>query len=171
MALLSSAVVYSIYIYLPDYLLTTYGTLPLEYEGVLVEITDWEQLVFYVKSLGYMLLGVTFAHKMAHDKSKMKPFWQLIKVFFKILYLGAFIFVDFTNIDVSLAILTESELALTINLEVLFWGMMGAIIFDIVTTILDFLITFIPEKEKEPKTDTTDVSTYNATYDGTAEGF
>lgn len=170
MALLSSTGVYFLYIYLPDYLLTNYGSTDLSWGGLLVEITDWEQLVFYVKSLGYMLLGVTFAHKMAHEKSTMKPFWQLIKVIFKIIYLGAFIFVDFTSIDVTLAILTESSLALNINLEVLFWGMMGAVIFDIAITVLDFLITFIPEKEKEPKIKA-EADAYSTTYSSEAEGF
>ena len=35
-----------------------------------------------------------------------------------------------------------------INLTVLFWFMMGSIIFDIIATIFDFLAAFIPEKEK-----------------------
>ncbi len=168
MALLSSAGVYFMYIYVPDYLLTTYGTTPLAYGGVLVEITDWTQLVFYVKSLGFMVLGVNFAHKMAHDKSKIKPFWKLIQVVMKIIYLGAFIFVDFTTIDVSLALFTESSLSLTIDIEILFWGMMGAVIFDIALTVLDFLIAFIPEKEQS---DTGGTQNSDTTYKVTAEDF
>jgi len=152
LAVLSAAVSWVLYIYLPEYLLNFVSgngiTLPI----ATIEIGSFDQLVFYVKSIGYMIVGITFAHVMAEKGTKIKPIWHLIRVFFKILFWGLFIFVDFSVIDVIAPLSLGVELGMKINLTVLFWFMMGGIIFDIIATILDFLAAFIPEKEKMEKT-------------------
>jgi len=152
LAVLSAAVSWVLYIYLPEYLLNFVSgngiTLPI----ATIEIGSFDQLVFYVKSIGYMIVGITFAHVMAEKGTKIKPIWHLIRVFFKILFWGLFIFVDFSVIDVIAPLSLGVELGMTINLTVLFWFMMGGIIFDIIATIFDFLAAFIPEKEKMEKT-------------------
>ncbi|QEE14812.1 hypothetical protein DSAG12_00629 [Promethearchaeum syntrophicum] len=151
LAVLSSAVSWVLYIYLPEYLLKFVSgngiTLPI----ATIDIGSFDQLVFYVKSIGYMIVGITFAHSMAEKDTKIKPIWHLIRVFFKILFWGLFIFVDFSTIDVNALLSPGIELGMTINLTVLFWFMMGGIIFDIIATIFDFLAAFIPEKEKKEK--------------------
>ncbi len=148
LAFLFASVSWVLYIYLPEYLLNFVSgngiTLPI----ATIEIGSFDQLVFYVKSIGYMIVGITFAHTMAEKDTKIKPIWHLIRVFFKILFWGLFIFVDFSVIDVIAPLSPGAELGMTINLTILFWFMMGGIIFDIIGTILDFLAAFIPEKEK-----------------------
>jgi len=142
---------------MPEYLLNflsgkgiTNGlTLPI----ATIEIGSFASLVFYLKSIGYMIVGITFAHTMADKNTKIKPIWHLIRVFFKILFWGLFIFVDFSVIDVNAILKPGIELGMKINLTVLFWFMMGSIIFDIIATIFDFLAAFIPEKEKREKSE------------------
>ena len=147
-AVLTASLSYILYIYLPEYLLNFVSgngiTLPI----ATIEIGSFDQLVFYVKSIGYMIVGITFAHTMAEKSTKIKPIWHLVRVFFKILFWGLFIFVDFSVIDVNALLSPGVELGMTINLTVLIWFMMGGIIFDIIATIFDFLAAFIPEKEK-----------------------
>jgi len=154
LAVLSAAVSWVLYIYLPEYLLNFVSgngiTLPIA--GSYIEIGSFDRLVFYVKSIGYMIVGITFAHSMAEKDTKIKPIWHLIRVFFKILFWGLFIFVEFDDIFVHAPLPSGIDLDMTINLTVLFWFMMGGIIFDIIATILDFLAAFIPEKEKMEKT-------------------
>lgn len=146
LAVLSASVSWFLYIYLPEYLLNFVGgiTLPI----ATIELGSFKRLVFYVKSIGYMIVGITFAHSMAEKGTKIKPIWHLIRVFFKILFWGLFIFIDFSTIDVSAILSTGAVLSMRINLTVLFWFMMGSIIFDIIATIFDFLAAFIPEKDK-----------------------
>ncbi len=151
LAVLTASLSWFLYIYLPEYLLNFVSgngiTLPI----ATIEIGNFEQLVFYVKSIGYMIVGITFAHAMAEKDTKIKPIWHLIRVFFKILFFGVFLFVDFSVIDVNALLSPGIELGMIINLTVLFWFMMGGIIFDIIATIFDFLAAFIPEKEKMKK--------------------
>ncbi len=151
LAVFTASVSWFLYIYLPEYLLNFVSgngiTLPI----ATIEIGDFEQLVFYVKSIGFMIVGITFAHTMAEKGTKIKPIWHLIRVFFKILFWGLFIFVDFSVIDVNAPLSTGVALSMRINLTILFWFMMGAIILDIIATVFDFLAAFIPEKEKNKK--------------------
>lgn len=150
LAVLTASFSWFLYIYLPEFLLNYISgsiTLPI----ATIEIGDIDKLVFYVKSIGYMIVGITFAHAMAEKGTKIKPIWHLIRVFFKILFLGLFIFVDFSTIDVNADLPTGAVLNMTINLTVLFWFMMGSIILDIIATVFDFLAVFIPEKEKMKK--------------------
>lgn len=151
LAVLTASLSWFLYIYLPEYLLKYVSgngiTLPI----ASIEIGNFKKLVFYVKSIGYMIVGITFAHTMAEKGTKIKPIWHLIRVFFKILFWGLFIFVEFDDIFVNAPLSPGIELDMIINLEVLFWFMMGGIIFDIIATIFDFLAAFIPEKEKMEK--------------------
>jgi len=145
LAVLTASISWFLYIYLPEYLLNFVSdsiTLPI----ATIEIGNFEKLVFYVKSIGYMIVGITFAHAMAEKGTKIKPIWHLIRVFFKILFWGLFLFVEFSVIDVNAPLSPGIEIDMTINLTVLFWFMMGGIIFDIIATIFDFLAAFIPEK-------------------------
>ena len=148
LAVLSASISWVLYIYLPEFLLEFVRDQGIELPIATIDIGDFDQLVFYVKSIGYMIVGITFAHTMAEKDTKIKPIWHLIRVFFKILFWGLFIFVDFSVIDVNALLSPGIELGMTINLTVLFWFMMGGIIFDIIATIFDFLAAFIPEKEK-----------------------
>lgn len=148
---------YFLYIYVPELILGYIDAINDPQGGIqifnfiTIEITDYAQLLFYLQSVGYIIIGVAFAYNLAESKSKIKPIWRLFRLFLKIVYWGLFLFVDFNNIDVSAAIpnMISSTLDVSINLEKLFWFMIGSVIFDIVLTVLDFLIAFIPEKPKE----------------------
>ena len=104
LAVLTASLSWLLYIFLPEYLLNFVSgngiTLPI----ATIEIGSFEQLVFYVKSIGFMIVGITFAHSMAEKDTKIKPIWHLIRVFFKILFWGLFIFVDFSVIDVKIRV-------------------------------------------------------------------
>ncbi len=151
LAVLTASISWALYIYLPEFLLNYVSGTGITLPIAKIEIGSFEKLVFYVKSIGYMIVGITFAHTMAEKNTKIKPVWHLIRVFFKILFWGLFIFVDFSDIDVNALLSPGIDLNMTINLVVLFWFMMGGIIFDIIATIFDFLAAFIPEKEKTEK--------------------
>jgi hypothetical protein len=147
-SLLAAAFSYFLYIFLPTYLVENFGDLSIPFPSIVIEKPDFDQLIFYIGSLGYIIVGLSFAQNMAADKSKIKPIWHLLRVFMKIIFLGALIYVNISIINVSVALAVGQSLALGIDITILFWGMMGGVIFDIITTVLDFLIAFIPEKEK-----------------------
>ncbi len=150
-ALISAALAYFLYIMVPGEIFALLDTGLAYLENVTVEIGDYAQLQFYIQSVGFMIIGVSFAHKMAADKSKIKAVWRLFRLFLKIIFFGLFLFADFNTIDLSASILSASELLVNVDLQKVFWFSMGGVILDIVITVFDFLIAFIPEKTKEGK--------------------
>ncbi|MHA1518846.1 MAG: hypothetical protein ACTSVZ_13695 [Promethearchaeota archaeon] len=150
-ALISAAIAYGLYILVPSQIFDLLDTGLSYLTFVTVEIGDYDQLEFYIKSVGFMIIGVTFAHKIAADKSKIKAVWRLCRLFLKIIFWGLFLFADFNTIDLSASILSASSLLVNVDLQKVFWFAMGGVILDIVITVLDFLIAFIPEKTKEDK--------------------
>ncbi|MHA1674946.1 MAG: hypothetical protein ACTSYI_15120 [Promethearchaeota archaeon] len=148
-ALISGAIAYVLYIMLPAEIFALLDTGLAYLTFVTVEIGDYDQLQFYIQSVGFMIIGVTFAHKMAADKSKIKAVWRLCRLFLKIVFWGLFLFANFNTIDLSASILSASSLLVNVDLQKVFWFSMGGVILDIVITVFDFLIAFIPEKSKE----------------------
>ena len=147
-ALISGAIAYVLYIMVPSEIFALLDTGLAYLDYVTVEIGDYEQLQFYIQSVGFMIIGVSFAHKMAADKSKIKAVWRLCRLFLKIIFFGLFLFADFNTIDLSASILSASELLVNVDLQKVFWFAMGGVILDLVITVLDFIIAFIPEKKK-----------------------
>ena len=118
LAVLSALVSWVLYIYLPEFLLNFVSGNDITLPIATIEIGNFDTLVFYVKSIGYMIVGIPFAHTMAEKDTKIKPIWHLIRVFFKILFWGLFIFVKFNVIDVNADLSTGAELSMRINLTV-----------------------------------------------------
>jgi len=150
-ALISAAFAYTIYVYLPPFVLNYVNTDGIDLSIATIQLGNFAQLVFYVQTVGLMMVGTTFAYKFAHDKSKIKPIWGLVRIFFKVVFWGIFIVVDFNTIDISANLLAASNLGVSVDLTVLFWFTIGGVIFDIILSVFDFLIAFIPEKKKEAK--------------------
>ncbi|WP_457557507.1 hypothetical protein [Candidatus Harpocratesius sp.] len=151
LAILSAAAGYFFYIIVPEYIFDLIDRGQEYLTFIDISIGNYDQLLFYIKSTGYIILGVAFAYNVAADKTKIKAIWRLCRLFLKIVFWGLFLFLDFNTIDLSASILSDSSLAVNIDIEKLFYFTMGGVIFDIIITILDFLIAFIPEKPKEVK--------------------
>ncbi|MHA1583849.1 MAG: hypothetical protein ACTSVU_08155 [Promethearchaeota archaeon] len=147
LAVLSAAISWGLYIFLPEYVLNYIGGDNINLPIASIQLHNTAQLVFYIKSIGFMIVGISFAHSMAPKGSKIKPIWHLIRVIFKIIFWGLFLYVDFSIIDVNALLSAGVELNLEIDISVLFWFMMGGIIFDLIATLFDFLAAFIPKKE------------------------
>ena len=143
LAMLSAAVSYAFYVYLPEELLVFTSTMPLPIADATITIGSFAELVFYIISIGFMIVGVSFAHSLAAKGDAIKPIWHLFRVILKIVFYGLFIFVNFSVIEVA------SEmygLYMSIDITVMVYFMMGGVVLDIILTILDFFITFLPKK-------------------------
>ncbi|MHA1775409.1 MAG: hypothetical protein ACTSWC_01470 [Promethearchaeota archaeon] len=150
-ALISAVVGYFFYIYVPGYIFDLLSRGEEYLTFVDINIGNYDQLEFYIKSVGFIIIGVNFAYGVAADKSKIKAIWRLCRLFLKIVFWGLFLFLDFNTIDISSNIITSSQLLINIDIEKVFYFTMGGAIFDIVLTVLDFFIAFFPEKTKEDK--------------------
>ena len=151
LAILRAAITYALYVFLPTILLTYLDTdvLFATYLPTLdITIGNIDGLVFYISSIGFIMTGLSFAYNIAEKDSKIRPIWKIFQIFFKLVFWGIFIYVGFSVIHVETPILGGIDFIIDIDITVLFWFMMGASIFDIVTTVLDFFIAFIPKKEE-----------------------
>ena len=149
-AALSAATAWFIYIKLSSYLIEAdqYTALLAEQTGGLVSITDlgnFETMRLYLVAMGWLVVGVNFAHGFAPDGSAPKAIWKLVKTLIKIAFWALFIYTEFNLIgirgDFSIFVIN-----LNINIKIFFYAMMGGNIFQLILTIFDFLIAFIPEK-------------------------
>jgi hypothetical protein len=152
-AAISTAFTYFLYIYLPNYLLTFIKGASTGTGFVLsvakIEIGNFDDLVFYINSLGYIIMGLTFAQGMAHKKTPIKHVWALIKLFLAIFFWALFLFVEFNMIDVTATLGGGISLALGIDLTIMFYVMIGGNIFSFITTILDILIAKYVKDDEE----------------------
>ena len=147
MAVISTAFAYAIYVFLPAYLLGFVSGDGFELSLARIEIGSFEELVFLIQFLGYIIMGVTFAHAMAPKDSAIKAIWRFIRVFLSIAFWGIFIFADFNTINILADFSNGIGLNMGINITGLFWVMMGASIFDLIIAVLDFLVAFTPKED------------------------
>jgi hypothetical protein len=147
MAVASAAGAYLVYIYLPAYLLGFFSGDGFTLSVATIEIGSFEELVFLIQFLGYIIVGVTFAHAMTPKETAIKAVWRLIRVFLSITFWGIFIFADFNTINVLANFGNGIGLNMGIDMTGLFWVMMGASIFDLIIALLDFAVAFVPKED------------------------
>ena len=95
-----------------------------------------------------MIIGTNFTHGFAPDGSAPKAILRLVKALLKILFWSIFIYVGFNTIDIS-GEYGNVTLFLEVDITLLFYALMGGIIFELILSVLDFLIAFIPEKPEK----------------------
>jgi len=146
LALVSTAVSYAFYVSLPEYMLNLPNTMSLPIADAEITIGNFTELVFYIKSIGFMIVGVSFAHSLSEKGDTAKPIFHLFRVLLKIIFYGLFIFVEFSVIEVASV---SYGLYMSIDITVLIYFMMGGVVLDLILTILDFFITFLPKKSED----------------------
>ncbi len=163
-ATISTAIIYFIYVYLPGLLLGVDESI-LEGGQAGIRLPDVNQLAFYLRSIGIIIVGVTFAHGFAPGESKIKPIWNVIRVILKVFFFGAIIYIGFSIIEIYIDIELAFYLGLNVDLTVFWYSLMGAILFDIVISVLDFFIAF-QEADNEKPAGTVPYQTMDLTEDG-----
>lgn len=143
LALAAAAASYAFYVYLPEYMLLLTDEMDLPIADATITIGSMDTMVHYIKSIGFMIVGVSFAQSLSDKKDPAKPFFHLFRVILKIIFYGLFIFVEFSVIEVASA---TYGLYMSIDITVLIYFMMGGVVLDLILTILDFFITFLPKK-------------------------
>ena len=126
-AVISAAVAYALYIYLPAYLLgflaDPSGTF--SFGAVSIEIGDFTDLVNYITFLGWIIVGMNFAHGMAPSETPLKAIWRLVKAFLSVTFWGIFLYLEFNLIDVVALLGLSIDLTVGIDITGLFYVMMG----------------------------------------------
>lgn len=146
-AVVSAAVAYVLYVYLPAYLLEFISGDGFDLSVAKISIGSFEELVFLIQFLGYIIVGVTFAHAMAPKETWIKAIWRFIRVFLSIAFWGIFIFADFNTINILADLGNGMGLNMGIDITGLFWVMMGASIFDLIIAILDLLVAIVAKED------------------------
>ncbi len=147
LAIISAAWGWFIYINLAKYLLDAESLLA-GLQIAEVSLGDFPSLVGYLESIGWLIVGANFAHRFAPNGSAPKAIWRLVKALLKILFWSIFIYVGFNTIDIG-GEYGNVTLFLEVDITLLFYALMGGIIFELILSVLDFLIAFIPEKPEK----------------------
>lgn len=147
-AIVTAAVSYAIYVYLPPFLLDfvsgdgiTFGDL------ASITIGSFEDLVNYITALGYIIVGTAFAAGVSPKKTWIKAVWSILQFVLSLCFWGIFLFMDFNTINVSAVFMTGGLISLDLDITIMFWVMMGGNIFALVIAILDLGISFLPKEE------------------------
>ena len=147
-ATLGAAWSYFMYIYLPGYLFQ-FAQSDYSFSGATIALGDVATLETYIVSLGWIIVGLSFASGMAAKKTTLKTVWEFLRLFAAIVFLGLFIATGFNTIDVNAALSDSIALNLDLVITRVFYVAMGAKIFSLIILVLDFGISFIDEEDEE----------------------
>lgn len=147
-ALLSGAWAYFLYIYLIDtYLLDLTNLIPTT-GPLVIDPLNFPGLAVYIQAIGYLIVAANFSHSFAPKGSHFKAIWRLLKAVLKIVFWSIFIFVEFDTLGFG-ADFAGFGVHVDISITILFYAIMGGVIFEMILAILDFLIAFFPPKVKD----------------------
>lgn len=148
LAVLMAGMAYAMYIYFPNEMLQYATGDTIDISGAKIVLGDFDNLLYYLTFIGYLIVGCTFAGGMAASETAPKAIWKIIGTLLAIVFWGIFIYADFNLVDISTVLGSGADLLITLDITVLFWVMMGGNIFELIVGGLDLAISFSDEKEE-----------------------